>query len=250
MNDQEATAEPTDADRHAAAAGSFKRLALIVLGGLALLVIVTGGTMASMYWAATAGVPEYDAVLPIDPVVAEPARRELESRLSTLFSDAQTLSEWSTVLTQTQVNAWLAARLPTQHPGFARSGVTQPRVRIAGDGVTLMFRSEASRLPGVVRVAVRPQAGDEGELVLRVDSATFGTLPMPLDALVAQLRETPLAKVAPVRWSQTEAETALVLDLERIDAGGGRTLRIVGIDVRDGELLVRGESLEPAASAE
>lgn len=240
---------PTPADEPSeeaglAAASGFRRLAMIVLGGLGVLAIVAGGTVFALYRAATASVPEYEAIVEVDPVTAETERREFESQLAALMSDTQALPEWKSRVTAGQINAWLATRLERDFPGFKKAGLLSPRVILKEGEIVLAARSVLSRIHGVVTLRLRPMVTDTDELALEIESARLGNFPLPLNALMAQLKETPLVEVGPIRFAQVGETAAIVVDIERIETKRNRSLRLTGVDVRPGQLLLRGETQE------
>ena len=232
-------------ERGARTATSFRRLALIILAAMGVMVSVAAGVAFGLYKSATAAVPEYEAVVAIDPVRAEAQRREFESQLSTLVSDTQALPEWKTRVTADQINAWLALRLERDFPGFQQAGLVAPRVILEEGRAVFAARSEKTGVEGVLSMTLRPLVTDSDELALEVESAKIGRLSIPLDIVMAQLRQTPLGDMAPIRLSQTEAKAAVIVDLDRLEAGRDKALRLTGVDVRPGELLLRGETTMP-----
>ncbi|TWT95169.1 hypothetical protein Pla108_33110 [Botrimarina colliarenosi] len=226
-------------------AGGFRRLALIVLASMGLMVFVAIGVVFGLYKSATAAVPAYEAVVEVDPAVAETQRREFESQLSTLVSDTRALPEWKSRVTADQINAWLALRLERDFPGFQKAGLLAPRVMLEEGKVILAARSRMSRIEGILSVTLLPLVTESDELALEIESAKIGRLSLPLDAIMAQIRQTPLAEIGPIRLSQTGETAAVVVDLDRIKAGHDKALRLTGVDVRPGELLLRGETKAP-----
>ncbi len=215
---------------------------MIVLGGIGVLALVAAGTAFALYRSATAPVPEYEAVVEVDPVEAENDTQEFESQLSVLVSEAQAMPEWSSRIAARQINAWLALRLNDEFPGFREAGLLAPRVILKEDQIVLAARSTAARIAGVVSLRLRPVITETDELALEIQSAKIGNLVLPLEALMAQLSETPLTKVGPIRFAKTGESTAIVVDLARLDAGESQDIRLTGVDVRPGELLLRGET--------
>lgn len=239
------TDESTEEEAGRRAASGFRRLAMIVFGALVTLGLVTAGTVFALYRSATAEVPEYEAVLEVDEAEAEAARREFESQLSALASDTQSLPEWKSRVTAWQINAWLATRLRRDFPGFRQAGLLSPRVMLKEGEIVIAARSVLSRIHGVISLTVRPMITESDELALEIASAKIGNLTLPIDPLMAQLRETPLGDLGPIRFSQTGDTAAVIVDLDRIETSRSRSLRLTGVDVRDGELLLRGESITP-----
>ncbi|QDT67959.1 hypothetical protein MalM25_08680 [Planctomycetes bacterium MalM25] len=245
MTDQPGTDAPTPADDPAAkqrSVSGFRRLALILIGSLGVVAAVAAGTAFALYRSATATVPEYEAALEIDPVTAEADRREFESQLTALASDAQSLPEWTSRVTARQINAWLAVRLERDFPGFKRAGLLSPRVVLREDEILVAARSVLTRVHGVLALTLRPMVTEDDELALQVASARLGALPLPLEALMAQLKETPLTEIGPIRLAQSSDTATIVLDLERLNTSQDLSVRLTGVDVRPGELLLRGES--------
>ncbi|MEQ8848311.1 hypothetical protein [Botrimarina sp.] len=235
-------APPDTAESIRRTASNFRRLAIIVLAAAGVLVMVTASTMGVLYWAATADVPEYEAVVEVDPAEAETARKQLESQLSTLASDTQQLREWSSRVSAQQINAWLALRLEREAPGFRDAGVLAPRVVLRDGQVMLAARSEANRVDGVVSLWLAPMITDTGDVALDITAAKIGRLSLPLEVVSGILRQTPIGGFDWIRLAADPGRAALVLDLDRLRLGGDRSLRLTGLDVRDGELLLRGES--------
>lgn len=241
MDDSDPPAAPSADETPPPTRGArgFRRLALVVLASLGLLLCVAGGTAVGLYLSATAAVPEYEAAVAVDPAVAEAQRRELESRLAALVSATQAEPAWTSRVTADQVNAWLALRLERDFPGFPRAGLSAPRVLFGEGTATFAARSAMGRLEGVLSVTLRPEVTETGELALRIESAKIGRLSLPLEAILGQLRQTPLGEGGPVRLASTEAGGAVLVDLERLEGADG--VRITGVNVRPGELLLRGE---------
>lgn len=240
-----AETDVTAEERGARTVGRFRRLALIIFAAMGIMASVAVGVAFGLYKSATAAVPEYEAVVTVDPARAETQRREFESQLSTLVSDTQALPEWQTRVTADQINAWLALRLERDFPGFQQAGLVAPRVILEEGRAIFAARSEATGVEGVISVALRPLVTETDELALEIESAKIGRLSVPLDLVMAQLRKTPLGGMAPIRLSQTDAKAAVIVDLDRLEAGRDKALRLTGVDVRPGELLLRGETTTP-----
>ena len=168
----------------------------------------------------------------------------MESQLAALWSDTQTLPEWSTRLTAEEINGWFATKLQQLWPSDS-SGVDQPRTIITNEDVTVMTRARVGTVDGVITVTAKPYVTDQNELALEVTMAKLGRMQLPAEQLGAYLRQSPLAEVKSIRFTRGANELVVILDPGRIDVGEGRQLRFTGIDLREGEILVRGESVGP-----
>lgn len=218
------------------------RLLKIIVASLGVMGLVAGITMWSLYRAATAKVPEYEAALAMDSQQIEQDRQELESQLTALYSDVQSLTEWQSRITADQINAWLASRLAIDLPDLAKTGLAEPRVLIDGEQIIIAMQSTVGKIAGTVTVAVQPFITEQGELALNIRSAKIGRLSLPMEGITAKVRQSRLEQIAPVRWSQTEQSAVLLIDIDRIVDSTERDFHLTGVDLREGELLIYGES--------
>ena len=220
----------------------MRRLLKITAAALGVMALFAGITMWSLYRAATASVPEYDAVLTVDPARIEQDRQAFESQLAALYSDTQSLAEWQSRITAPQINAWLASRLPVDFPDLAKTGLAEPRVLIDKERITIAMQSTVGKIAGIVTVTVRPFLTEQDDLGLDIQSAKIGRLSLPMEGITAKVRQARLEQIAPVRWSPTEQSAVLLIDIDRIVDAKDRDFRLTGVDLREGELLLSGES--------
>ncbi len=218
------------------------RLLKITAAALGVMLVIAGITMWSLYRAATAEIPGYEATLTVDPERIEQDRQEFESQLAALYSDAQSLTEWQSRISANQINAWLASRLPVDFPDLAKTNLTEPRVLIDEEQITIAMQSTVGKIAGIVTIAFQPFLTEQGELALDIQSAKIGRLTLPMEGITAKVRQARLEQIAPVRWSQTEQKAVLLIDIDRIIDTKKRGFQLTGVDLRKGELLIYGES--------
>ncbi len=149
---------------------------------------------------------------------------------------------WAIRIHQSDVNAWLAARLPKwcEHAGITGIG----DVQVHFERGTIEIAAMLPDFPSVV-VAAIPLEVVDGGLRSRSSRVSLGRLPLPfitetiLGAVAASLAgseaSAAVTALAPLlRGGDVPAEFALV---------DGRRVRVRDIEIRDGELLLELETL-------
>src|SRR5689334_17180924 len=121
-------------------ARKFRIAAVGTLTIALLIVAVLGGA----YYAAQRVEPYYEQALHTEPAVLEQGRRELESRASALYSDANQIGRWQAMFTVEQINGWLATQLANGQGGGLPENIRDPRIALAQDRLTLGFRTKSS----------------------------------------------------------------------------------------------------------
>lgn len=217
----------------------------ILLGGFSLI----GGAVGyGVYGAITAMPEEYAAALQVDPQHQEEQRQELESRIAALYSDAQPLEEepepidWETLVTDDQINGWLATRLVEEMPEIAEQGVIEPRVLFVEEGLTLAFRLKQGGVNVVVMFRVTPFVAEDGRLGVELIDTRVGTAPIPTSRIVEATRPLLADAGLPVEWSTIEDRPALLFEFESLASDKRRRRTLKAIDVSEGKLYVAGQS--------
>lgn len=214
----------------------FRWLALIA-GGLLLVVCVGAGVLFS---AATVVPAEYEEALRIDEGQHQENRKELETELATLYTEAQDAKAWQTVLTADQINGWLATQLPEDYPELAEQGLTNPRVVFSPDGATLAIRIEQGRVNGVASAKVQGFLAGDGRLALQLVSVRLGRLPLPLGQAISQLQAIMADSKLPLQWTQSEGLPVLLVDIEQIASSEESRRWLTGVEIREGQIALAG----------
>ena len=177
--------EPAPADRPGRDARPRRRLrtalalaGAAVVGGLAL---AAGGL-----WFAAERVPDFyaEALADIPPPAARAdAAAAFAEKTAELAADLHAPNAagltWEQRFSQTQINSWLAVRLPERYGEKIPDSVSDPRVDLSEEGrVRLGFRLSNSKFDGVVSLAVRPEVTAPNRLALHVEGLFAGLLPI------------------------------------------------------------------------
>lgn len=250
--DRSVEANPTGSDsgvgaaspKHLQRKASMGRLMKMMVAALGVTLVVGVGTFWYLYRTATAAVPEYEAILAetAEPELVEEDRQRFESQMTTLYSDTQKQEEWQARITESEINAWLALRIEGRLPDLKKHGLSDPRVLLDDQTMTLAIRSKVGSTQGVLSVEVVPFATKDGELALKITGAKIGQLAMPVGRVVEMIEQAPFKKKLPIRIIQSEGSPVILVSLASLLVEEDTLPRLVGFDIREDELLIRGES--------
>ena len=169
----------TAPDRPAPPVRRSRRTVLALVAGA-----VAGGVAlaAGGLWYAAERVPDFyaEALAEVPP----PAERDTAAatfaeKTAELARDLRAGGTWEQRFTQTQINSWLALRLPERYAEEIPDSVSDPRVDLSEEGrVRLGFRLTNRKFDGVVSLAVRPEVVAPNRLALHVEGLFAGILPI------------------------------------------------------------------------
>ena len=205
-----------------------------------------GGVLVAGLWTAYFAVrqvrPFYHQALTLDPHVLAEGGRELETRATALYSDTREAGQWHALFTAEQINGWLATQLASGSAGQLPSTISDPRVALAPDVLTLGFRTSQSGIEAVVSVDASVFLTDDGAVAIRFLRVSAGALPLPVlqvaDELAIGCQELGL----PVRWTQQDGEPIAIVEISSKDSDDKRRLYLDAIELNEGELYVAGHT--------
>lgn len=220
-----------------------------MLIGSGLMLFGAAVAVFFLYRAATAPVPEYQAVLErtqqqLDSGELQRSRQELESQLAALYSDASVENQWETVLTDTQINSWLATQVAKDFPELEEQGLHDLRMLMKPGVATLAMRAELHGLNTIVAIDMQPFVADDGSLALELASARVGSAPLPTAQILDQLNASLDDEGLPGRWSQNNGHPVLLLDMASWLSTHSHDRSVETIEVREGEIFVAGVTLD------
>lgn len=211
-----------------------------VLGGLMLL--AGGFTAAALIVLAMAGSqPRWWVETGIAPNDAPRLAAEVERGVGNALHRRRAVGEpWTVAITQDEANAWIVDRLPRW---LANQGVRHaeklPEVRVAfvEDAILVGFKPRGQERTATLTVSPRTE---DGALWTPATGLKVGRMPLP----AALLRERGLDYVPePYRSDDGAILAASTLAGEvpapsTVDLADGRTVRVEGIRVEEGRLLL------------
>ncbi len=218
---------------------NWKRIVIVVvLVGLLAAIVTTAG----LYSAVTQVHPYYRAALERPPEELEQQSHQLESRFSALHSDLQDEGEWHTVISADELNGWLATKLPEAFPELLPKSIREPRVAITPDAVFLAAQSTFAGVDTVVSIEVEPFVTTDGDLAVEVRQVLAGTLPLPKNDLFDQLSKATQGLDLPIRWTQNEGNTILLVERGMWDSVDQQQRILEALELAEGELFLTGRT--------
>ncbi len=218
------------------------RIAAIAVSTVAALLAAFVG---SAYYATRQVRPFYRQALQIQPEVLERGGRELESRASALYSDAQQEGYWEALFTAEQINGWLATQLDKHQTPELRDRFRDWRVAIANDTLTVGVRTTSGGVETVLSVIANVSLTDEGAIAVKFLSVRAGTLPLPAMSIADELADACQKSKLPVRWTQQDGKPVAVVEVD--SHASKHEFHIESIALGENEVYVAGrtESASP-----
>ncbi|MEM8864148.1 MAG: hypothetical protein AAGF31_01225, partial [Planctomycetota bacterium] len=184
----------------------------------------------------------------LDSGELEASRQELESQIAAVYSDAaepvgeDDENRWETIITDQQVNSWLATQLAVDFPELAEQGLFEPRVLMQGGAVTIAVRAETKGINAVVSLVVRPFIAEDGWLALELASAKIGSAPLPTAHILDQLDAALGDEGLPGRWGRNDGRPVLLVDFQEQASSPEYVRSLEAVEVRDGEIYIVGQT--------
>jgi|694.fasta_scaffold80397_4 hypothetical protein len=154
---------------------------------------------------------------------------------------------WDAAFEEREINAWLATDLPANHARLLPTGVAEPRVRFVPGRIDLAVRVGPRLASAVLHLAVQVHLRGESQLAFVLDEARLGLLPLPRDAVLAEVgrRLGRLGGVTSLR--RLDGRSVLVVYIPATHGGDGMGRWLGSLAVVEGSLLVAGETRAGAA---
>ncbi len=206
--------------------------------------------LAVVFWAATIALRRpptfYLKAVSVPWEEQQEAGYLLERSVLDLHSDLQRHGPWQAVFTPDQVNGWLAVDLPAKFPNLLPPTVREPRVAVIDGRLHIACRYRDDRLAAVVSLELEVTlAAEPNTLAIRVCRARAGLLPLPLNRFVEQFSLVARDAQVTIRWGTLGGDPVALLALPPLDLETELPVRLTAIELRDGKILVTGDSGSP-----
>ncbi|WP_339729616.1 hypothetical protein [uncultured Gimesia sp.] len=192
----------------------MKRFLLLLF----LLLLLLGGVAGGLYWS-SAQVPEfYQEALQeqSQPEVRQEEAKEFVQRSMQVVNDVRNKEPvWSQEFSEQQVNSWLAEELHQKYNEWVPDGISDPRVKFEKDQVELGFHLTLKKWSGIISLKFKPWLLKENQLVLELDKARAGLLPIPIDDAITDLIQEARAEGWFIEWGQMNGNDVLIVYLDR-----------------------------------
>ena len=210
------------------------------LTAVVLLLLLAGGVLFALYRAAKQVPKFYTDELAVASITQEKDSDHMLEQATNFYSDLQHACRWQETFEAKTVNAWLAVDLPRNFPDSLPPGISDPRVRIAPEGITLACRLDRFGLHGVIslKVSARVEAADV--ISLRIHKARLGSIPWSLDQVLKAVTNVLRQSNVRIQWRQIDGDPVALITLASASSGRGSVVHIDTIKLSEGELVVAG----------
>jgi hypothetical protein len=174
--------------------------------------------------------------------VAEQSARRLVTELSALHAASGRPGRWETVITEREVNGWLAIDLPKNHAGLADRWGADARVEFLPGRFRFGCRLGAGPLSTIAWIEAEVRLRAVNQLGIVLTDARLGSLPVPRGPIIKAIgrRIEQLGAVTEVR--RFEDHTALVVYIPSTTEAAGRSRWLESLLFSTGELALAGET--------
>jgi hypothetical protein len=180
-------------------------------------------------------------------VLAEQSARRLVTELAALHAASGRPGRWETVITEREINGWLAIDLPKNHADLAGGWGTDARVEFMPGRFRFGCRLGTGPLSTIAWIEAEVRLRAVNQLGIVLTDARLGSLPLPRGPIIKELgrRIEQLGAVTEVR--RFEDHTALVVYIPSTTDAAGRSRWLETLLLSAGELALAGET-KPSTS--
>jgi uncharacterized protein YpmS len=231
-------------------AGKWRRIA----GRIVLVVAVLGILGGLLLYRAVKHVPAfYQQAMEVSLQEHMVASDKMVRDVAGLVSDVNKTGRWQAVFTAAEINGWLAVELAKKRPELLPPSLSDPRVSITKEGVSVACRFRSPALDSVASLTVdvyRPELDPADPLngrvvALQVRKVRAGNLPLPLGKILEEVSKATGQLDWEVRWRQAGGEPVALVTIPPPRGRGDKLVLIDTIELAEGEIRVAGTSRRP-----
>ncbi len=209
---------------------------LLVLAGAALILYRGTQQVPEFYQQAmrSQGSPDQQVQLGDD----------LERAALALHNAALKPGQWQAEFTAPQINGWLAAILPRNHPGTLPAEVRDPRVKLDASSLQLAWRLDSERFQAVISVQADLYLTDQpNQIAIRLHAVRAGWVPVPLTPILEEASEAARRAGVDLSWSQRDGDPVALLRVpSRHPEYPDRELHVDSLQLGEGKVTVAGHT--------
>jgi hypothetical protein len=163
--------------------------------------------------------------------------REFLAAISNLRSDILYNETWECDFTEPQINAFLADKFDVEHAWATLPGeISEPRVAMYGDRMVIGFRYRKGLLSTVVQFAIRAWVPKSNALIVELQGAWVGRLPLPTTYTQQVIERLASAYNLSAQWYRNGHRLAAVLEFPR----GSHDYVLQQVEIRDAAIRIKG----------
>ena len=154
---------------------------------------------------------------------------------------------WEALLSEREINAWLALDLPRNHATLLPSGVSDPRVCLQQRRAQVGARVGYGWLSAVVWCEVGVQLRGVNQIVIVVNQAGLGGIPLPRAACAKRLADRLAEWGLPGEMRSIDGRMGVVIYTDRQSDGAGAGWQLSALQLEAGEAMLAGTVRNDAA---
>jgi hypothetical protein len=208
------------------------------LFGLVIVVLLLGGFA---FYKALRHVPAfYEDALKADPAQQKRASDKMVKETLALISDVRREGRWQAVFTEDEINGWLAVDLVRNHADMLPGTVSDPRVFIRPEGMTVGFRYRENDRQTVITLNVDAYLVEPNVVGLRIRTIRAGLLPLPLDDVLKQIARATDQLEWRVEWRQTDGDPVAQITIPPVRDQRNKIIQVETLHLGDKQVILAG----------
>lgn len=217
---------------------------LLVLGVPVAGLVAIGLIAIGLLYLASRKAPDfYKQALVADRKEAEKASDELLERATALASDLEKEGQWEASFSDAQINGWLAVDLERNHPEALPKSISDPRVAITTEALTLAAGFDRGEVKSVLSLTVGVYVPQPNVIALRIRKARAGLLPLPLDSVLQRVSEAASQLNLAVEWRQEEGDPVALVSFPAPRNNENKLVQVEELELGDGVVHLSGTTL-------
>jgi len=225
-----------------------------VLAGAAAAVV--------LLYRASQEVPDfYREASALNPESIDAKSDEMIDRATGLHNSVVTEGRWRSEFNADVINAWLTVDLPKNHEQSLPAGMSDPRVGIRQDELTVGCKITRGAFHGIVWIDLgismvapeRSEANDKpagegkiaatarpAQIAVRIHKARLGSIPWPLDNIIRSISDAARLNEIQVDWEQDHGDPVALITMPTKMLRHGQHVRLDTIHLEPGKIVVAG----------
>lgn len=211
--------------------------------GLGLLVLALGLLLVGGFalYKATQHVPAfYEEALQADPARQHLASDKMVQHTAALVSDLRREGRWQAVFSEDEINGWLAVDLVQNYKDLLPGTISDPRVLIRPEGMTVGFRYREKGRQSVITLSVDAYLIEPNVVGLRIRKIRAGLLPLPLDDVLKEVARATNQLDWRVDWRQAGGDPVAQITIPPIRDQRNKIIQIETLRLGDKQLSLAG----------
>ena len=122
--------------------------------------------------------------------------------------------------------------------------LSDPRVIIEADGVTLACRAAHAGVLAVVSLKVDVYLAEENVVAVRIRKARAGSLPWSLNKIVEGFTKSAARGNVRLSWRQADGDPLALIKVPQTRGAGKRRIRVTTLRLEEGRIIIGGSTGE------